>query len=413
MHTIDTVVIGAGQAGLAASRCLAERGVDHVGLERGRIAERGRSERWDSLRLLTPNWMSRLPGWSYRGADPHGYMTATETAAFLQGYAVASSAPVIEESAVVRLHHHIDGFDVVTTNAHWRATNVVIATGWSDEPAVPTMASRLKSSIAQVVPSSYRHPGSLPDGGVLIVGASATGVQLAEELAGAGRDVVLAVGNHTRVPRLYRGMDIFWWLERIGSLDRTIDELPDEVVRREPSLQLVGQPDHRNLDLTTLRQMGVELAGRVTDIDQQHVNFKPDLAANVAAAQLRLRKLLSKIDRHIDDSGLASEVLDPEPQQSLTVTEHLHRLDLRDRGITSVIWATGHRRSYPWLRIPILDEHGEIRQHRGVTPLPGLYVLGQRFQYHRNSNFIDGVGRDAEFVADHLVSQRAARLSPA
>jgi putative flavoprotein involved in K+ transport len=159
--------------------------------------------------------------------------------------------------------------------------------------------------------------------------------------------------------------------------------------------------------------MGVELAGRVTDIDQQHVNFKPDLAANVAAAQLRLRKLLSKIDRHIDDSGLASEVLDPEPQQSLTVTEHLHRLDLRDRGITSVIWATGHRRSYPWLRIPILDEHGEIRQHRGVTPLPGLYVLGQRFQYHRNSNFIDGVGRDAEFVADHLVSQRAARLSPA
>ena len=410
MHTIDTVVIGSGQAGLAASRCLAERGVDHVVLERGRIAERWRSERWDSLRLLTPNWMSRLPGWSYRGADPHGYMTATETAAYLQGYAVESSAPVIEENAVLRVELHIVGFDVVTSSAHWRATNVVIATGWSAEPAVPKMARRLKSSIAQVVPSSYRHPGSLIDGGVLIVGASATGVQLAEELAGAGRDVVLAVGSHTRLPRLYRGMDIFWWLERIGSLDRTIDQLSDEIARYEPSLQLVGRPDHRNLDLSTLRQMGVELAGRITAIDQQHINFKPDLAANVAAAQMRMHRVLNQIDRHIEDSGLASEVLDPEPMQSLTVTEHVHRLDLRDRGITSVIWATGHRRNYPWLRIPVLDEHGEIRQDRGVTPVPGLYVLGQRFQHHRNSNFIDGVGRDAGFIADHLVSQRAARL---
>lgn len=410
MRTIDTVVIGAGQAGLAASRHLAERGVDHVVLERGRTAERWRSERWDSLRLLTPNWMTDLPGWSYRGRDPHGYMTAAEVAGYLHGYADALSAPVIADSAVVNLERLDDRFDVITTAEHWRSANVVIATGWCDLPAVPEMSRRLDPSIAQVAPSSYRNPGSLPDGGVLIVGASATGVQLADELADAGRDVVLAVGSHSRLPRLYRGMDIFWWLKQIGSLDRTIDELPDAVTARtEPSLQLVGRPDHRNLDLTTLRDLGVDLAGRVTGIDAHHVSFRPDLAANVAAAHVRMRRVLAQIDRHIDQSGLAAEVFDPEPQQSLTVTEHLDRLDLRARGITSVIWATGYRRSYPWLHVPVLDERGEIRQHRGVTPVDGLYVLGQRFQHRRNSNFIDGVGRDAAFVVDHLV-RGAARV---
>ncbi|HSB86435.1 MAG TPA: NAD(P)-binding domain-containing protein [Ilumatobacteraceae bacterium] len=410
MRTIDTVVIGAGQAGLAASRHLAERGVDHVVLERGRTAERWRSERWDSLRLLTPNWMSDLPGWSYRGRDPHGYMTAAEVAGYLHGYADALSAPVIADSAVVNLERLDDRFKVITTAEHWRSANVVIATGWCDLPAVPEMSRRLDRSIAQVAPSSYRNPGSLPDGGVLIVGASATGVQLADELADAGRDVVLAVGSHSRLPRLYRGMDIFWWLKQIGSLDRTIDELPNAVTARtEPSLQLVGRPDHRNLDLTTLRDLGVELAGRVTGIDAHHVSFRPDLAANVAAAHVRMRRVLAQIDRHIDQSGLAAEVFDPEPQQSLTVTEHLDRLDVRARGITSVIWATGYRRSYPWLHVPVLDERGEIRQHRGVTPVDGLYVLGQRFQHRRNSNFIDGVGRDAAFVVDHLV-RGAARV---
>lgn len=410
MRTIDTVVIGAGQAGLAASRHLAERGVDHVVLERGRTAERWRSERWDSLRLLTPNWMTDLPGWSYRGRDPHGYMTAAEVAGYLHGYADALSAPVIADSAVVNLERLDDRFDVITTAEHWRSANVVIATGWCDLPAVPEMSRRLEPSIAQVAPSSYRNPSSLPDGGVLIVGASATGVQLADELADAGRDVVLAVGSHSRLPRLYRGMDIFWWLKQIGSLDRTIDELPDAVTARtEPSLQLVGRPDHRNLDLTTLRDLGVELAGRVTGIDAHHVSFRPDLAANVAAAHVRMRRVLAEIDRHIDQSGLAAEVFDPEPQQSLTVTEHLDRLDLRARGIKSVIWATGYRRSYPWLHVPVLDERGEIRQHRGVTPMDGLYVLGQRFQHRRNSNFIDGVGRDAAFVVDHLV-RGAARV---
>jgi putative flavoprotein involved in K+ transport len=406
MSTTDTVIIGAGQAGLAASRCLADRGVDHVVLERGRVAERWRSERWDSFRLLTPNWMSRLPSWSYTGADIDGYMTAAEAAGFFQAYADATEAPVIEDSAVVHLTARDDGFDVTTSGDQWRAANVVVATGWCDQPAVPGMAALLDPSIAQIAPSAYRDPGSLPDGGVLVVGASATGVQLADELARAGRPVVLAVGNHTRMPRLYRGMDIFWWLERIGSLDRTIDELPDQhASHHEPSLQLVGRPDHRNLDLGTLQQLGVVVTGRLTGIDGHHARFAPDLTGTVARANARLRRVLDAIDAHIDATGLSAEVLAAKHPSPLAVGTAPERLDLAARGITSAIWATGHRRSYPWLHVSVLDERGEIRQRRGVTPIPGLYVLGQRFQHTRRSNFIDGVGIDAAFVADHLAGR--------
>jgi putative flavoprotein involved in K+ transport len=222
--------------------------VDHVVVERGRVAERWRSERWDSLRLLTPNWMSRLPGWSYTGPDPHGYMTAAEVVDHFQGYAAASTAPVMEDSAVVHLGRRHDGFDVLTTSHDWRAAHVVVATGWCDQPAVPALAAQLDPSIVQVTPSAYRNPGSLPDGGVLVVGASATGVQLADELSYDGRSVVLAVGSHTRLPRHYWGMDIFWWLERLGTLDRTIDEVPDPVAARHEPAPALRRPAGRPAD---------------------------------------------------------------------------------------------------------------------------------------------------------------------
>ncbi len=404
MSTTDTLVIGAGQAGLAASYCLTERGVDHVVLERGRVAERWRSERWDSLRLLTPNWMTRLPGWSYRGAEPNGYMTAADATAYFQGYADASAAPVREHSAVLHLDADSDGFQVVTTDEQWRARHVVMATGWCDQPAVPAMARHLDAAVTQIAPSAYRNPASLPDGGVLVVGASATGVQLAEELRAAGRHIVLAVGSHSRLPRCYRGMDVFWWLERIGSLDRTIDDAPDRTAAtREPSLQLVGRPDHRTLDLGTLMAAGVELVGRLTGIDGHHVGFAPDLARTVATADARMRRVIAQIDDHITATGLTPEVLDAAPLPSIHVGDPVDAVDLRAQGITSIIWATGHRRIYPWLHLPVLGADGEIRQRQGVTPVPGLYVLGQRFQHYRSSNFIDGVGRDATFVVDHLV----------
>jgi putative flavoprotein involved in K+ transport len=400
MDTTDTVVVGAGQAGLALSRCLTDRGVDHVVLERGRVAERWRSERWDSLRLLTPNWMSRLPGWRYRGPQPDGFMTTAEVAAFLDAYAAASSAPVLEGVAVRSVVGAGDGFRVATDAGTWAARNVVVATGWCDRPAVPVLAEQLSPAIEQVVPSRYRNPAGVPDGGVLVVGASATGVQLAAELRAAGRDVVLAVGRHARIPRTYRGMDIMWWFERLGRFDRTIDEVADPLrARREPSLQLAGG---RVIDLRTLQAAGVRLAGRVTGLDGSVVSFAGDLAATAAAADQRLRRLLGDIDRHVGATGLDTEVLDRDPPPPVRPGRGPERVDLRREGVGAVVWATGHRRAYPWLHVPVLDEHGEIRQTRGRTPWPGLYVLGQRFQQHRNSNFLDGVGRDAADVADHI-----------
>jgi putative flavoprotein involved in K+ transport len=410
-YTTDTIVIGGGQAGLAMSRSLTDRGVDHVVLERGRIAERWRSERWDSLRLLTPNWMSRLPGWRYDGPDPDGYMTAAEVTDYFARYAEASSAPVVEHCTVESVRAVADRFEVVTTCGVFGARHVVIATGWCDRPWVPAMARRLSTGITQVTPSDYRNPSSLPQGGVLVVGASATGVQLADELRSAGRDVVLAVGSHSRLPRRYRGMDVFWWLDRIGSLDRTIDEMPDPArARQEPSLQLVGRPGGRRLDLGTLQRSGVRLTGRLDAVEGRRVRFAGDLPVTIANADRRMTRVLADIDTHIAATGLTGEVLAPDPPRNILATTSPDELDLRRSGIETVIWATGFRRSYPWLHLPVLDATGEIRQRRGVTPMAGLYVLGQRFQHFRSSNFIDGVGRDAAFVAHHLAC-RSSRVA--
>jgi putative flavoprotein involved in K+ transport len=406
MRTTDTLIIGAGQAGLAASRFLTDRGHDHVVLERGRIGQRWRNDSWDSLHLLTPNWMNALPGWPYAGPDPDGFSPAAAFTDRLADYARSFDAPVEEQTGVDVLRKRDHRFEVVTDREVWQATNVIIATGWCDRPAVPAMAGALATDVHQVAPRDYRDPGALPPGGVLVVGAAATGVQLADELRAAGRDVTIAVGTHRRLPRSYRGMDIYWWLDRIGALDRTIDEMPDRVLaRQEPSPQLVGGSDRGSLDLATLQAAGVHLVGRAIAIDGHRLRLAPDLPATVAAAELRLQRLLGAIEAHIDTNGLRREVGEAERPRPVAPTRAVRDLDLRAAGIRTVVWATGHRRSYPWLRLPVLDHRGEIRQHRGRTPTPGLYVLGQRFQYRRSSNFIGGVGRDAAFVADHIVGR--------
>lgn len=404
MPTTETVIIGAGQAGLAASRCLSDRGADHVVLERGHVGHRWRTETWDGLHLLSPNWMNELPGRPYEGSDPDGFLPATAFADELVDYAKSFGAPVEEGVQVEAVDRRGGRFRVATDQAVWSAANVVIATGWCDRPAVPAVAGSLPDDIYQVVPNEYRNPDQLPPGGVLVVGASATGVQLADGLRAAGREVTVAVGRHTRVPRSYRGMDIFWWLDRLGLLDKTIDEASDPALARsEPSLQLVGRRDQRTLDLASLQADGVRLVGRLAGIDGHRIRLAPDLPATVADAQHRLRRLLAGIDDYVEANGLAGEVLAPEPSPAVATEPVVRTLDLPDAGISSVVWATGYRRTYPWLRLPVLDRAGEIRQHRGSTPVGGLYVLGQRFQHHRSSNFIGGVGRDAAVVADHIV----------
>jgi putative flavoprotein involved in K+ transport len=407
MPSTHTLIIGAGQAGLAISRCLMDAAIDHVVLERGRTAERWRSERWDSLRLLTPNWASRLPGWRYRGPHPDDFMTAGELVRYLADYGASFAAPIQERSTVRSVRRTDDDFLVDTDDTTWRARNVVIATGWCDVPRVPDLAPHLHPSVVQVTTRDYRNPATVPDGTVLVVGSSATGVQLADELARAGRSVVLAVGRHSRLPRRYRGMDIWWWMERIGTFSATIDQVSDPATARaEGAVQLVGSPEHRDVDLPTLQRAGVRLAGRLTSIEGRRIRFADDLVATTGVADSRLTRLLAQIDDHIERHGLGAEVLDKTTPEPIDPRRAPAGLDLVSDRISAVVWATGYRRAYPWLHVPVLDGHGEIIQRRGVTPVPGLYVLGQRFQHRRDSNFIDGVRHDAAQLAVRITNPR-------
>jgi putative flavoprotein involved in K+ transport len=389
MPTTDTVIIGAGHAGLAMSRCLAELGIAHVVLERGGVAQRWRSARWDSFRLLTPNWLSRLPGWSYTGDDPDGFMSGAAFADHLVAYARASQAPVLEHTTVIGVRATDGGYLVETDAGTWRARCVVIATGYHSRSLVPALAQGFSPAITQVHAAAYRNPAQLPDGPVLVVGASSTGVQIADELAGAGRDVVLAVGEHTRLPRRYRGRDILWWLDRLGSLDRTIDEVTDpDRARREPSLQLAAD---RSLDLGVLRERGVRLAGRLVSVEGGQTVFAADLARSTARADSRLRRVLCTIDRHAHPAGPGAVP----PLAVATGPRHLS-------GLRTVVWATGFRPAYPWLRVPVLDRTGRLRHRRGVTDAPGLYAIGLRFQHRRNATFVDGARHDAAYLATQI-----------
>jgi putative flavoprotein involved in K+ transport len=409
MHRVETLVVGAGQAGLAVSRCLTERGADHVVLERGRVAERWRTARWDSLRLITPNWMSRLPGWSYSGTDPDGYMAAPELVSYLQEYAGSFAAPVHEGTTVERVEAHADGLRVVTDQRTWLARNVVVATGTENRAYVPPVASGIAPGIHQLTAGHYRGPDQVPGGGVLVVGASASGAQIAGELRRAGRPVVISVGRHARVPRRYRGRDILWWMDRAGVLDHTIDQMRDaQSARRAPSLQLSGRSGRR-VSLEALAAGGVTLAGRLVAADGRRLSFADDLPASTAAAQARMEQLLRSIDACIARSGGDEGTSPADPPPPFTAPAGPARLDLRRAGITTVIWATGYRPAYPWLGVPALDRHGQIRHHRGMTDIPGLYVLGLRFLHRRNSSFVDGVGHDARFVAAHLTRRMASR----
>jgi putative flavoprotein involved in K+ transport len=407
MPTTDTVVIGAGHAGLAVSRLLTEAGVDHVVLDRGRVAERWRTERWDSLHLLTPAWMTLLPLFPAAGTDPDAFIGSGAFVEHLERYAASFDAPVVSGAQVLEVTGTEGGYLVQTDVGAWHAHHVVIATGPHGRPRIPAGLDPERV----VAASAYRNPGALAPGGVLVVGASSSGVQIADELARAGREVTLAVGRHTRVPRRYRGLDIYWWLQVTGRLARTIDTMPDpRAARLEPSLQLVGTSGPpQDLDLGVLQHRGVRLVGRVTASTSRLVEVGNDLGRSVADADRRLRRLLTSFDDVARCLRLDHQLSPADPPRPVRVPSPARRIDLVAEGIGTVVVATGYEPDHSFLRVPVSGIDGQIRQVRGRTEAPGLYVVGQRFQHRRDSGLIAGARYDAHDVVDHLVRTRAGR----
>jgi putative flavoprotein involved in K+ transport len=399
------VVIGAGQAGLAMSRCLSERSIDHVVLERGEVANTWKTERWDSLRLLTPNWQSRLPGYGYEGDEPDGYRTMPETIGFLERYADVISAPVQTRTTVISVRRAYDGYEVVTSRGTWRCEAVVIATGAFNIPNVPAVADSLPNGIDTLTPNEYRNPDQLDEGGVMVVGAAASGAQIAEEIHLSGRPVTLAVGEHVRVPRDYRGRDIQWWMDVTGVLDEGYDEVDNVLrVRSLPSLQLVGSDDRRNLDLNRLTDIGVRLVGRLAGVQDGKAQFSGSLPNLCAMSDLKMNRLLDRIDEWATESSLDGEVAPPHRFEPTRV-EASPPLSMDLNAIRTIVWATGYRPDYSWLDLPILDRKGRIRHDGGVVDeSPGVYVMGLPFLRRRKSTLIDGAGDDARYLSAHLAS---------
>jgi len=402
--TVDALVIGAGHAGLAMSHCLSARGVDHVVLERGSVANSWRHERWDSLRLLTPNWQARLPGYGYRGPDPDGFMGMPELISFMEGYASLAAAPVHTDTTVRAVRPMIGGYRVVTDRGDWRTRALVLATGAFNIPVVPASAAAVPAQVQQLNVHQYRNPGQLAEGGVLVVGASATGLQLAEEIQRSGRPVTLAVGEHVRLPRRYRGRDIQYWMDRAGVLDERYDEVDDiQRARRVPSPQLVGTPDGRTLDLNALSAQGVRLVGRLAGIRDGRALFSGSLHNVCALADLKMNRLLDTVDDWVASVGGDVAAAPPERFEPTRVDgPPILGLDLTSGEIRTVIWATGFRPDYRWLEVPVLDRKGMIRHDGGVADAPGLYVLGLPFMRRRKSTFIHGAEDDATDLSAHL-----------
>ena len=397
------------------SRCLAERSIDHVVLERGEVANSWRTERWDSLRLLTPNWQSRLPGFSYDGDDPDGYRTVPEVIDFIDRYARVIAAPVRTDTSVTSVRRIDDGYVVTTNRGEWRCRTVVLATGACNVPDVPPVAAAVPPAIMTLTPMQYRNPSQLSEAGALVVGASATGTQIAAEIHRSGRPVTLAVGQHIRAPRMYRGKDIEWWMDAAGVLDERYDEVDDiDRARRVPSLQLTGSPDRVTLDLNALTAIGVKLVGRLAGISNSRVQFSGSLRNMCALSDLKMSRLLDTIDGWAKAKGVDDKV-DPPHRFAPTEVEESPplALDLTSGKIKTIIWATGFRPDYSWLDVPVLDRKGQIRHDGGVVCSPGLYVMGLQFLRRRKSVLIDGAGDDARDLSEHLAAYLDGRASTA
>ena len=373
-------------------------------LERGEVANSWRRQRWDSLRLLTPNWLSRLPGHRYEGADIDGFMTMTEVVEFVSRFAAVAGAPVRTHTTVTSVRPADGGYQIITGDGDIRCRSVVLASGACNLPNVPSLRQALPAPIESITPLDYRNPDQLPDGGVLIVGASATGVQLADEIHRSGRRVTLSVGEHVRLPRTYRDRDVLWWMDASGIWNQRYDEIDDLTrARKLPSPQLIGTPERTTLDLNALGAAGVEIVGRLAAIRDGRALFSGGLRNQFALADLKMNRLLDTFDDWARTHPREAEAGPPErigPTRAPAASRL--DLDLRSGEIRAVVWATGFRPDYSWLDVPVVDRKGNLRHDGGVVEAPGLYTIGLPVLRRRKSSFIHGAEDDARDLINHL-----------
>lgn len=410
IERIDTIVVGGGQAGLAMSEHLSGGDVPHLVLERARIAERWRSERWDSLVANGPAWHDRFPGMDFPDFDPDGFPGKEEVADYFEAYAGMISAPVRCGVDVRRVEpcSRRPGYRVETSVGVFEAENVVAATGPFQHPTIPAVLPE-SAGIAQMHSSAYRNPGLLKDGAVLVVGAGSSGVQIADELLRAGRRVTLSVGRHDRPPRSYRGRDFVWWLGVLGKWDAEVRSAGSDHV----TIAVSGARGGNTVDFRDLAARGMVLVGRMDSFDDGAMTFAPDLADNIAHGDRNYLSLLDEADAYVEANGLdlaeepGARALGPAPR---CVTEPILELDLAEAGITTIIWATGFSADYSWLGVDTFDDQGKPLHRRGVSAVPGVYFLGLPWQSRRGSAFIWGVWHDAKFLADQIATRRKYRL---
>lgn len=407
VEKIDTLVVGAGQAGIAMSEHLGKAGVPHLVLERDRIAERWRSCRWDSLVANGPAWHDRFPGMEFKGESPDAFIEKEKVADYFVNYAQMIDAPVrcgVEVTSVSRNDGRA-GFRVETSDGVIEANSVVAATGPFQTAAIPPMVPE-DAGITQLHSSAYRNPGQLPDGGVLVIGAGSSGVQIADELNRAGRIVTLAVGPHDRPPRAYRGRDNVWWLGVLGKWDAATPAAGAEHV----TIAVSGARGGETIDFRRLAEQGLTLVGRAESCTDGVMTFADDLRRNIENGDRNYLSVLQEADAYVARTGIA---LPEEPEAHVIgadpdcVTNPIRELDLQTAGISTIIWATGFGFDYSWLKVDTFDETGKPLHQRGVSREPGIYFLGLPWQSRRGSSFIWGVWHDARYVADQIAIQRS------
>jgi putative flavoprotein involved in K+ transport len=404
---IDTLIVGAGQAGVAMSEHLSKLGVPHLVLERSRIAERWRTGRWDSLVANGPAWHDRFPGLEFDDLSPDGFAPKERVADYFEAYARKFNAPIRTGVDVKKVERNIGrpGFTIETSEGVIEANRVVAATGPFQRPVIPPIAPK-DAPFTQIHSAEYRNPQQLPEGAVLVVGAGSSGVQIADELQRAGKQVYLSVGAHDRPPRAYRNRDFCWWLGVLGEWDQAAMKPGREHV----TIAVSGAHGGRTVDFRGLAHRGMTLVGLTQSFNGAVATFQPNLADNLARGDENYLALLNAADAYIERNGLD---LPEEPEARITfpdpdcVTNPILELDLAEAGVTSIIWATGFATDYSWLKVDAFDDNGKPQHQRGVSSEPGVYFLGLPWQSRRGSSFIWGVWHDAKYVADHIAIQRS------